>query len=326
LYPHCKQRCKTFAYCNKHRCDCLIAITGPQCRIHIIWGRVHSIPYETLSDDDLASLHAQKDKPGSHCCPNTMHMTRCQSHLHGCVQSSKCHRISPFSIISSSQLCIECLPANQCKGQLIAPNGSFVRCARVVDWADPQRHALRLCNSERCNKRIPCARFDICGADYFATRISNAPTLPALCFACDGPFSTCRGCRRFASTTQSILFSKHVYRNPKTKRNLCIYCISSANVVSMLLHWWILRPTVETWICEVASETGFPKLQAQYLVMHWTSFTPVERALFLRDRSGGALAFVMSYYPIHEGVGELMFRTASLPTDIFRLILRMLYV
>ncbi len=288
-YPHCKKPIAAdVVYCNHHQCDCVVKNVGAEYRLHIIWGRVHSLSIHDFDENLLKRLHTPEFKLGNAHCPS-------------------------------------CRQSNQCSGKVYNRNGALSRCENGVDYTDPMRFSLGLCNSQKCNVKVRCVRSPACKSIVFVNQLNGAMVRSPLCDRCEVEYCLCWACGRVADPRKSILFSKYAFQNHVTKRpTMCIHC-TTHDLGALALQWWLFKPKFDWWLKQWMLGADFAERDAQYLLWNWALFTVDQLALFLRPvDKGSALSYAARYNPMHNSTGELMYRFVSLPGDLFRVILRML--
>lgn len=324
-YPHCRRRITADAvYCKPHQCDCVAKNTGAEYRLHVIWGRVHSLNTYDFDDALLNTLHLSSIKLGSTHCPCTYAFGVCMAPLVPfCKTSPQCSRL--FVEPGEHTLCPACRGVNRCGGKVFNHYGALAQCANGTDYTDPMRFALGLCRSQKCNVKVRCARNPACMSIVFVNQLNGATVRSPLCDKCEKTHCLCRSCGRVAESRKSILFSKYAYQNHTNPRpNLCILC-TTHDLGALALQWWLFKPKFDWWLKAWMLGADFTEHAAQYLLWNWALFTPDQLALFLRPVDcGSSLSYAARYKPIPDSIGETMYRLVSLPGDLFRIILRML--
>lgn len=324
-YPHCKRRITADAvYCKQHQCDCVAKNVGAGYILHVIWGRVHSLNVHDFDDVLLKMLHASPLKLDITHCPCTYAFGVCMAPLVPfCKTSPNCSRL--FLVPGEHTLCPSCRTMNRCNGKVFNQHGALVRCANGTDYTDPMRFSMGLCNSQKCNVKVRCARKPACNMILFVNQLNGAVIRSPLCDQCERTYCLCRACGRIADPRKSILFSKYAFQNHLNPRpTICIHC-TTHDLGALALQWWLFKPKFDWWLEQWMIGADFPERDAQYLLWNWALFSADQLALFLRPvDKGSALSYAARFKPMHNSIGETMYRLVSLPGDLFRVILRML--
>jgi hypothetical protein len=340
IYPRCRATGSNSIYiCPSHKCaSCCSTIGLPNRYYVVVWGRMHYVQTARLDEEAARRLQhlprtANPNIDTTRMCPNNAGcLVACQASFIGRIQSPGCYKFFPNQYFGTTNVCIRCSVFNQCQGRRRNEHNAkdpTRQCWRLFDLFDTARTQRKLCDDEHCNVRVPCARKECAGAIY-KTTLHLSPPLPDLCEECFPQYHLCEACGRVAQRGKSILFSRHVYPLYMDEECCrCIHCFDTGDEedatkrrTALLLRWWVFRPVVDKWIEQVRLETGFQYLNVQHLLLRWVSYTPLERALLMRSED--ALVFARRFHAgVLEDTGEVLYRTALLPRDVFMIVFRM---
>ncbi len=337
IFTNCHRPCAgKRVVCDEHWCSCCDDATADDSRYVTIWGRVHFVREKRRSSAEIQHLRKLPYRPPDvlkELCPSKTAMLQCRARSVGFMVSDYCERIFPtgyYDDDNKKQICSMCLSSNRCKAHRLDKYGHLRQCWNLYDLENPQRKALFICNDDRCNVRVKCCRhiYGCTGGGYNDNVTQRDLTVRQMCKDCVNKHCLCTDCGRMAPFGKSILFSKYLYgQTAATYRSECIYCydgVSNRGRVSMMLRWWVLRPTMDKWIDALHARGILSLEQAQFVMYNWNDSTVPQRALYLHKKRGVSnVKFVMRKFGGSESMTELMYRTAALPTDVFLIVLRM---
>lgn len=290
--------CTNYMPCRWH-ITCPQCIAGPISDGRRMYGYIH----RPLGEHDDETYCLPPTYPKS--CPYGI--INCQAKENNMLVSPDCEKTLPMRI-EYRQVCNTCEAWNMC-----------ARCHMYpVNLDDPLKREKRSC--DHCCCTWICR---VCNKFYLvvAKQNLNAQAMkdPLVCYGCSREYNICRICNRTGLKRKGIWFSKWA----TLSRNACIECADWTKTrCAPLLCWWIIRPAVRLCLLRQAKGMGHVMNEENaFVYLVYEDVIPIDAKNAIVRGNGNDVMKSLDYSKL-KSTFYLFFRTAGLPPDMFRLILK----
>jgi hypothetical protein len=225
-------------------------------------------------------------------------------------------------------MCSTCYESNQCtlKANVRCNCGDHIqlkRCITLRTLTDAERVPYDICSDVECNAIYACARFNCVTKMPVSMRsITPGDRKPALCAACKKTHVKCDNCSRVGkyNLCSAYFHPKLLAVNDEYAMVTCTMCILPHTHYShavTLLHVRMARDVITRRIMHKPWDLAI-------VLLNWNSYTARERDSMLTDDVFREKSHRLFPLLDTERMGELMYRCAFLPRDVFELVLSLL--